>query len=153
MDETLAEGGVEVRGESPAKDRARTWNSLRSNHLRSALTSPCCYVLSECEPASNLVVNIQPGANHHGPEDLQLMLDQVGRPSVPPYFKPGRAPPKYPSFLCEQSFCSFGSLHAGSPQACLFIHRAGPGRPSASTQETETAERRSQAPLDPSTQQ
>ncbi|XP_018552551.1 prolyl endopeptidase-like isoform X1 [Lates calcarifer] len=31
---------------------------------------------SECEPAPNIVLNIQPGANHLGPEDFELMLEE-----------------------------------------------------------------------------
>ncbi|XP_068565515.1 prolyl endopeptidase-like isoform X1 [Cebidichthys violaceus] len=31
---------------------------------------------SECEPAPNVVLNIQPGANHHGPDDFELMLEE-----------------------------------------------------------------------------
>lgn len=37
----------------------------------------CCYFLLEHEPASSLVLNIQCGANHLGPEDFQLMLEEV----------------------------------------------------------------------------
>ncbi|XP_074532550.1 prolyl endopeptidase-like [Halichoeres trimaculatus] len=31
---------------------------------------------SGCEPASNIVLNIQPGANHHGPDDFSLVLEE-----------------------------------------------------------------------------
>ena len=33
--------------------------------------------LSGCEPAPNIVLNLQPGANHLGPDDFELMLDEV----------------------------------------------------------------------------
>lgn len=68
---------MEALGQSPMMDRGRAWNSMRSKHSRPALTSTC-YLLLEREPASNIVLNIQPGANHLGPEDFGLMLDQVG---------------------------------------------------------------------------
>lgn len=50
---------------------------MRSKHSISALTPMCCYFLLEHEPASSLVLNIQCGANHLGPEDFQLMLEEV----------------------------------------------------------------------------
>ncbi|XP_054455840.1 prolyl endopeptidase-like [Anoplopoma fimbria] len=31
---------------------------------------------SECEPAPDVVLNIQPGSNHHGPDDFELMLEE-----------------------------------------------------------------------------
>ncbi|XP_029961762.1 prolyl endopeptidase-like [Salarias fasciatus] len=30
----------------------------------------------ECEPAPSIVLNIQPGANHHGPEDFEQLLEE-----------------------------------------------------------------------------
>lgn len=64
--------GRGVKGE-----RGRAENSMRSKHSISALTPTCCYFLLEWEPASSVVLNIQCGANHQGPEDFQLMLEEV----------------------------------------------------------------------------
>lgn len=58
-------------------ERGRAWNSIRSKHPKSALSPTCCYFLLEREPASNVVLNIQSGANHLGPEDFRLMLEEV----------------------------------------------------------------------------
>lgn len=50
---------------------------MRSKHSISALTPTCYYFLLEHEPVTSVVLNIQCGANHLGPEDFQLMLEEV----------------------------------------------------------------------------
>uniref|UniRef100_A0A3P8RV63 Prolyl endopeptidase n=1 Tax=Amphiprion percula TaxID=161767 RepID=A0A3P8RV63_AMPPE len=36
----------------------------------------------KCEPAPNIVLNIQPGANHLGPEDFEQLLEEVRNPPI-----------------------------------------------------------------------
>ncbi|XP_053188710.1 prolyl endopeptidase-like [Scomber japonicus] len=49
---------------------------------------------SECEPASNIVLNIQPGANHFGPEDFELMLEEEALKLAFLYTELGLDPPR-----------------------------------------------------------
>lgn len=42
-----------------------------------ALESLCVRLILECKPAPNIALNIQPGANHLGTEDFELMLEEV----------------------------------------------------------------------------
>ncbi|XP_035847849.1 prolyl endopeptidase-like [Sander lucioperca] len=51
---------------------------------------------SECEPAPNIVLNIQPGANHLGPQDLQLMLEEEALALAFLYTELGLDPPQPP---------------------------------------------------------
>ncbi|XP_028458530.1 prolyl endopeptidase-like isoform X2 [Perca flavescens] len=51
---------------------------------------------SECEPAPNIVLNIQPGANHLGPEDLELMLEEEALTLAFLYTELGLDPPRPP---------------------------------------------------------
>ncbi|KAA8583586.1 hypothetical protein FQN60_014794 [Etheostoma spectabile] len=51
---------------------------------------------SECEPAPNIVLNIQPGANHLGPEDLELMLEEEALALAFLYTELGLDPPRPP---------------------------------------------------------
>ncbi|XP_067466635.1 prolyl endopeptidase-like isoform X1 [Thunnus thynnus] len=51
---------------------------------------------SECEPAPNIVLNIQPGANHLGPEDFKLMLEEEALKLAFLYTELGLDPPRPP---------------------------------------------------------
>ncbi|XP_070772699.1 prolyl endopeptidase-like [Enoplosus armatus] len=51
---------------------------------------------SECEPAPNIVLNIQPGANHLGPEDFELMLEEEALNLAFLYTELGLDPPRPP---------------------------------------------------------
>uniref|UniRef100_UPI0009B306A4 prolyl endopeptidase-like n=1 Tax=Monopterus albus TaxID=43700 RepID=UPI0009B306A4 len=51
---------------------------------------------TECEPAPNIVLNIQPGANHSGPEDFELMLDEESLKLAFLYTELGLDPPRPP---------------------------------------------------------
>ncbi|XP_034754363.1 prolyl endopeptidase-like [Etheostoma cragini] len=53
-------------------------------------------VLLECEPAPNIVLNIQPGSNHLGPEDLELMLEEEALALAFLYTELGLDPPRSP---------------------------------------------------------
>ncbi|KAM3863381.1 prolyl endopeptidase-like [Diretmus argenteus] len=52
--------------------------------------------VSECEPAPNVVLNIQPGANHFGPEDFELMLEESALQLAFLYTELGLDPPRRP---------------------------------------------------------
>uniref|UniRef100_A0A7N6B7Y3 Prolyl endopeptidase n=1 Tax=Anabas testudineus TaxID=64144 RepID=A0A7N6B7Y3_ANATE len=90
---------------------------------------------SECEKAPNIVLNIQPGANHFGPSDFELMLEEVKikNKNLPQH--------RNKSEICLMSFCFvlfFFFLHyTGSPQTSISAHRAGSGPSTGSTQEEE----------------
>ncbi|XP_059215020.1 prolyl endopeptidase-like isoform X2 [Centropristis striata] len=51
---------------------------------------------SECEPAPNVVLNIQPGANHLGPEDFEQMLEEEALTLAFLYTELGLDPPRPP---------------------------------------------------------
>ncbi|KAM7385362.1 hypothetical protein PAMP_001449 [Pampus punctatissimus] len=51
---------------------------------------------SECKPAPNIVLNIQPGANHLGPEDFELMLEEEALKLAFLYTELGLDPPRPP---------------------------------------------------------
>ncbi|XP_038592764.1 prolyl endopeptidase-like isoform X1 [Micropterus salmoides] len=51
---------------------------------------------SECEPVPNIVLNIQPGANHLGPEDFDLMLEEEALKLAFLYTELGLDPPRPP---------------------------------------------------------
>ncbi|CAB1460271.1 unnamed protein product [Pleuronectes platessa] len=49
---------------------------------------------SGCEPAPNIVLNIQPGANHLGPDDFELMLEEEALNLAFLYKELGLEPPR-----------------------------------------------------------
>ncbi|XP_056148262.1 prolyl endopeptidase-like [Lampris incognitus] len=51
---------------------------------------------SECEPRPNVVLNIQPGADHFGPEDFGLMLEEMALQLAFLYTELGLQPPRHP---------------------------------------------------------
>ncbi|XP_074501609.1 prolyl endopeptidase-like isoform X2 [Sebastes fasciatus] len=51
---------------------------------------------SGCKPAPNVVLNIQPGANHLGPEDFELMLEEEALTLAFLYTELGLDPPRPP---------------------------------------------------------
>ncbi|XP_030604695.1 prolyl endopeptidase-like [Archocentrus centrarchus] len=51
---------------------------------------------SERKPAPNIVMNIQPGANHHGPQDFELMLEEEALKLAFLYTELGLDPPRPP---------------------------------------------------------
>uniref|UniRef100_UPI003AAD8D24 prolyl endopeptidase-like n=1 Tax=Centroberyx gerrardi TaxID=166262 RepID=UPI003AAD8D24 len=50
--------------------------------------------VKECEPAPNVVLNVQPGANHLGPEDFELMLEESALQLAFLYTELGLDPPR-----------------------------------------------------------
>ncbi|XP_040034180.2 prolyl endopeptidase-like [Gasterosteus aculeatus] len=51
---------------------------------------------TESEPAPNVVLNVQPGANHHGPEDFELMLEEEALTLAFLHAELGLDPPRAP---------------------------------------------------------
>ncbi|XP_034537759.1 prolyl endopeptidase-like [Notolabrus celidotus] len=68
-----------------------------TEQVRSAIQTHCTVKpKSGCEPAPNIVLNIQPGANHHGPEDFSLMLEEEALKLAFLYTELGLELPRFP---------------------------------------------------------
>lgn len=73
-----------------------TFEIFFSHHSAIDLCLYVFLVLLECEPAPNIVLNIQPGANHLGPEDFELMLEEEALTLAFLYTELGLDPPRPP---------------------------------------------------------